>query len=148
MANGGAEAPLIFDELLRRDPDRWRDAQPPYLTNLKATPLMVGGRLFINMPTSQIASIDAITGETLWVYNPKTYEAGTTTMSARWNQRGVAYWSNGPDREDERIFAGTGNGYLICVDAKTGNPVLILVKAAGSISSLTFLVRNEVTEIG
>ena len=117
-----AEAPLIFDELLRRDPDRWRDAQPPYLTNLKATPLMVGGRLFINMPTSQIASIDAITGETLWVYNPKTYEAGTTTMSARWNQRGVAYWSDGPAREDERIFAGTGNGYLICVDAKTGEP--------------------------
>ena len=34
---------------------------------------MVGGRLFINMPTSQAASIDARTGETLWVYNPKTY---------------------------------------------------------------------------
>jgi len=117
-----AEAPLIFDELLRRDPNRWREAQPPYLNNLKATPLMVGGRLFINMPTSQIASIDAVTGETLWVYNPKTYEEGTTTMSARWNQRGVAYWADGPEREDERIFAGTGNGYLICVDAKTGEP--------------------------
>ena len=83
---------------------------------------MVGGRLFINMPTSQIAAIDAITGETLWVYNPKSYEEGTTTMTARWNQRGVAYWSDGPDREHERIFAGTGSGYLICVDAKTGEP--------------------------
>ena len=82
---------------------------------------MVGGRLFINMPTSQIAAIDAASGETLWVYNPKTYETGTTTMSARWNQRGVAYWSNGPERNEERIFAGTGNGYLICVDAKTGS---------------------------
>jgi quinoprotein glucose dehydrogenase len=115
-----AEAPVIFEELLRQDPERWRDGQPPYLTNLKATPLMVGGRLFINMPTSQIAAIDAITGETLWVYNPKSYEEGTTTMTARWNQRGVAYWSDGPDREHERIFAGTGSGYLICVDAKTG----------------------------
>ena len=91
-----ADSRLIFEELLRRDPDRWRDAQPPYITNLKATPLMVGGRLFINMPTSQAASIDAETGETLWVYNPKTYEEGTTTMTARWNQRGVAYWSDGP----------------------------------------------------
>ena len=117
-----ADSRLIFEELLRRDPDRWRDAQPPYLTNLKATPLMVGGRLFINMPTSQAASIDAATGETLWVYNPKTYEEGTTTMSARWNQRGVAYWSDGPEREDERILFGTGNGYLVCVDAKTGRP--------------------------
>ena len=58
-----ADSATIFEELLRRDPNRWRDAQAPYLTNLKATPLMVGGRMFINMPTSQIASIDAETGE-------------------------------------------------------------------------------------
>ena len=117
-----AESRVIFDELNRRDPDRWRDGQPPTITNLKATPLMVGGRLFINLPTSSGAAIDARTGETLWVFNPKSYEEGTTTMSARWNQRGVAYWSDGPDRTDERIFWGTGNGYLICVDAKTGRP--------------------------
>ena len=117
-----ADSRLIFEELNRRDPDRWRDGLPPTITNFKATPIMVGGRLFINMPTSQAASIDARTGETLWVFNPKTYEAGTTTMSARWNQRGVAYWSNGPDRTDERILFGTGDGHLICVDAKTGQP--------------------------
>ena len=117
-----ADSALIFEELNRRDPDRWRDGLPPTITNFKATPLMVGGRLFINMPTSQVASIDAATGETLWVYNPKTYETGTTTMSARWNQRGVAYWSDGPERTNERILLGTGNGYLICVDAKNGAP--------------------------
>ncbi len=117
-----ADSSLVFEELHRRDPDRWRDGQPPTLSNFKATPLMVGGRMFINMPTSQVASIDARTGETRWVYNPKTYEAGTTTMSARWNQRGVAYWSDGPERENERIYSGTGNGYLICLNAKTGIP--------------------------
>ena len=117
-----ADSDRIFEELNRRDPNRWRDGLPPTITNLKATPLMVGGRLFINMPTSQGAAIDAGTGQTLWVYNPKAYEEGTTTMSARWNQRGVAYWSDGPERNDERIFWGTGNGYLVCVDAKTGRP--------------------------
>ena len=117
-----ADSRLIFAELNRRDPERWRDGQAPTLTNLKATPLMVGDRLFINMPTSAAAAVDARTGETLWVFNPKSYEEGTTTMSARWNQRGVAYWSNGPDRTDERIFFGTGNGYLVCVDAGTGRP--------------------------
>ena len=117
-----ADSSRIFEELNRRDPDRWRDGQPPTITNLKATPLMIGGRLFINMPTSQGAAIDAGTGQTLWVYNPKAYEDGTTTMSNRWNQRGVAYWSDGPERSDERIFWGTGNGYLVCVDAKTGRP--------------------------
>jgi quinoprotein glucose dehydrogenase len=40
-------------------------------------------------------------------------------MSARWNQRGVAYWTDG---KEERIFWGTGDGYLIGVDAKTGRP--------------------------
>ena len=123
---GGAEwhadSRLIFDELNRRDPERWRDGLPPTITNLKATPLMVGDRLFLNLPTSAAAAIDARTGETLWVFNPKSYEEGTTTMTARWNQRGVAYWSNGPDRTDERILFGTGNGYLVCVDAKTGRP--------------------------
>jgi quinoprotein glucose dehydrogenase len=40
-------------------------------------------------------------------------------MSARWNQRGVAYWTDG---KDERIYWGTGDGYLVAVDAKTGRP--------------------------
>ena len=83
---------------------------------------MVDGRLFVNLPTSIGAAIDAATGETLWVYNPKSYEEGTTTMTARWIQRGVAYWSSGPDRAEERVLWGTGNGYLICVDAKNGFP--------------------------
>ena len=110
---------VIFEALNQDDQDRWRDGQPPYTNNLKATPLMVGGRLFINMPTSAGAAIDALTGKTLWLYNPKTYEAGTTTMSARWIQRGVAYWSDGGS---ERVFWGTGNGYLICVEATSGRP--------------------------
>ncbi len=127
MPDGGewrADSRLILNELNQRDSNRWRDGQPPTLTNFKATPLMVGGRLFVNMPTSVGAAIDARTGETLWVYNPKSYEDGTTTMTARWNQRGVAYWSNGPGRTDERIFWGTGNGYLVCVDAKNGRPCI------------------------
>src|SRR5437667_2008899 len=115
-----ATSKLVFDELRTEDPKRWRDNQPPGVTNFKATPLMVGGRLFINTPISIGAAIDAKTGETLWIYNPKSYEAGTTTMSARWNQRGVAYWTDG---RDERIFWGTGDGYLVAVDAKTGVPV-------------------------
>ena len=114
-------APVIFDALNEEDPDRWRDGQPPYTNNLKATPLMVDGRIYINMPTSAGAAIDAATGETLWIYNPKTYEAGTTTMSARWNQRGVAYWGEG---ETARVYWGTGNGFLICVEAVNGYPCL------------------------
>ena len=61
---------------------------------------MIGGRLFLNTPLSIGAALDAKTGNTLWVYNPKSYESGTTTMTARWNQRGVAYWTDGQDGAD------------------------------------------------
>jgi quinoprotein glucose dehydrogenase len=114
-----ASSRFVFDQLKKEDPKRWRDGEPPYIANFKATPLMIRGRLFLNMPTSIGAALDARTGETLWIYNPKSYEAGTTTMSARWNQRGVAYWTDG---KEERILWGTGDGYLVAVDGTTGYP--------------------------
>ena len=122
VAGGGewtASPSTIFAELKRIDPKRWRDGTAPFTSNFKATPLMVGGVLYLNSPSSVGAALDAATGATRWVYNPKSYEAGTTTMSARWNQRGVAYWTDG---KEERIYWGTGDGYLIAVDAKTGRP--------------------------
>jgi quinoprotein glucose dehydrogenase len=112
-----ADSKAIFDELNRLDPKRWRDEQPPFVQNYKATPLMVGGTLYVNTPASVGAAYDARTGTVKWIYNPKSYEAGTTTMSLRWNQRGVAYWRDG---NDERVYWGTGDGFLIAVDAKTG----------------------------
>jgi quinoprotein glucose dehydrogenase len=124
-ADGGewtASAGEVFAELSRLDPKRWRDNQPPIVGNFKATPLMVGGTLYFNTPLSIGAAVDAETGRTKWVYNPRSYEAGTTTMSLRWNQRGVAYWRDQAGA-DERVYWGTGDGYLIAVDAKTGRPI-------------------------
>jgi quinoprotein glucose dehydrogenase len=115
-----ADSKLIFDELNRLDPKRWRDGQPPFVQNYKATPLMVNGTLYVNTAASVGAAYDARTGALKWVYNPKSYESGTTTLTLRWNQRGVAYWTDG---KDERIYWGTGDGYLVAVDAKTGKPV-------------------------
>jgi quinoprotein glucose dehydrogenase len=115
-----ADSKTIFDELNRLDPKRWRDGQPPFIQNYKVTPLMVGGTIYVNTPASVAAAYDAKTGALKWIYNPKSYEAGTTTMSLRWNQRGVAYWRQG---SDERIYWGTGDGYLIAVDARTGRPI-------------------------
>lgn len=115
-----ADSKAIFAELSRTDPKRWRDNQPPFIQNYKATPLMVGGTMYVNTAASVGAAYDARTGALKWVYNPKSYEAGTTTLTLRWNQRGVAYWKGDIG---ERIYWGTGDGYLIAVDAKTGKPV-------------------------
>ncbi len=142
-APGGGEwwAPLdtIVDSLVADTPDLYRPGHRPLLTRLQATPLMVGGVLYFNTPISQGVAVDAATGETLWVYNPKGYEEGTPTMSNPWSQRGVAYWTDGAG--DERIFWGTGNGYLICVDAKTGRPCPDFGDGGGRVDAMVGLPR-------
>jgi quinoprotein glucose dehydrogenase len=110
----------IIKALTDETPNLYRVGHPPNRSNLQATPLMIGGILYLNTPLSQGVAVDATTGETLWVFNPKSYEEGTTAMTVTWRQRGVAYWTDGTG--DERIFWGTGNGRLVCVHAKTGRP--------------------------
>ena len=115
-------APLetIVASLEEDDPDLYRRGHPPRAGGMQATPLMVGGVLYFNTALSQGVAVDAATGETRWVFNPKSYEEGTTPMTGTFRQRGVAYWTDGEG--DERIFWGTGNGYVVCVDAGTGRP--------------------------
>jgi quinoprotein glucose dehydrogenase len=115
-------APLetIVESLVEDTPNLYRANNLPRAGGMAATPLMVGGVMYFNTALSQGVAVDATTGETLWVFNPKSYEEGTTPMSGTFRQRGVAYWTDG--EEDERIFWGTGNGYLVCVKAKTGQP--------------------------
>ena len=121
---GGGEwrAPLetIVASLEEDDPNLYRRGHPPRSGGLQATPLMVGGVLYFNTALSQGVAVDAATGETLWVFNPKSYEEGTTPMTGTFRQRGVAYWTDGEG--DERIFWGTGAGHLVCVDVGTGRP--------------------------
>jgi quinoprotein glucose dehydrogenase len=85
----------------------------------EATPLMVGGVLYISTSLSQVAAIDAQTGKTIWVHDPKSYETGHPT-NLGFLHRGVAYWTDG---RIERIFIGTSDAYLLALDAKTGQPV-------------------------
>ncbi len=85
----------------------------------EATPLMVGGVIYTSTSLSQVAAIDAFTGETIWVYNPDTYKDGSPA-NVGFVHRGVAYWEDG---EDRRILYGTGDAYLIALDAGTGKPI-------------------------
>ena len=120
---GGAwRAPLdaVVESLVADTPNLYRDGHAPNPSRMQATPLMVNGVLYFNTPLSQGVAVDAATGETLWVFNPKSYEEGTPSMSGPWTQRGVAYWTDGAG--DERIFWGTGSGRLACVRARTGRP--------------------------
>jgi quinoprotein glucose dehydrogenase len=85
----------------------------------ESTPLMVDGVLYVSTSMSQVAAIDAATGKTQWVYDPETWKNGTPSNNG-FVHRGVEYWADGDDR---RILFGTGDGYLICLNAQTGKPV-------------------------
>ena len=87
---------------------------------LQATPLMIGGVLYLSTALYQAAAVDAGTGETIWVHDPQSYLGGKPTHAFR--SRGVAYWSE-DDGSDARIFWGTSEAYLVAVDAHTGEPI-------------------------
>ena len=118
-------ADALFDLLEQEQPDRWtswdgvrHSRGRPSTRGLVATPLMANGVLYLSTPLYQAAAIDARTGETLWVHDPRAYEAGTPPPLA-WRHRGVAYW----ERDGEaRVIWGTGDGALVAVDARTGLP--------------------------
>ncbi|HEY6329678.1 MAG TPA: pyrroloquinoline quinone-dependent dehydrogenase [Blastocatellia bacterium] len=90
-----------------------------YTLGYEATPLMIGGVLYVSTSLSEVAAIDARTGKTIWVYDPETYKSPHPT-NLGFVHRGVAYWTDG---KSERIFIGTADAYLVAIDAKTGHAV-------------------------
>jgi len=90
------------------------------IDSLKAAPLMVDGVIYISTPFYQAAAIDAASGETLWAHDPRSYASGIPIMMLGFSSRGLAFWSEG---EQSRVIWGTGDGYLLQVDAVTGEPI-------------------------
>ena len=89
------------------------------INNFQGTPLKIGNRLFIITALNQVAALDPITGETLWSFNPEVYLSGSPINYIGYHNRGLAYWTDG---ENERILAGLNDGYLLSLDATTGQP--------------------------
>ncbi|MEX0676024.1 MAG: pyrroloquinoline quinone-dependent dehydrogenase [Pirellulales bacterium] len=83
------------------------------------TPLAVNGVLYTSTSLSQVAAIDGQTGERIWVFNPKAYEAGRPT-NLGFVHRGIAYWTDGGQ---ERLYIAAHDAFLYAIDAKTGKAV-------------------------
>jgi quinoprotein glucose dehydrogenase len=105
---------------------RWRSIDAPILESRpdlhtflnESTPVMADGVLYTVTSLSQIAAIDPVTGRTIWTHDPKAYEAGQP-VNLGFVNRGLAYWRDG---ETARLFAGTGDGFLVALDARSGRP--------------------------
>ena len=84
-----------------------------------ATPLMVDGRLFVRTSYSAVAALDAITGETLWTFDPGTGD-GPRPPQFGFSSRGLAYHR---DAKGDRVLLVTSDGWLIALAPDTGKPL-------------------------
>ena len=110
-----ADASLDLDALRAIHPDL-------SIRNLRVTPLMIGGLIYVVTPLRLAAALDAGTGETRWLYDPDVIRSTRNSINAPgYSLRGLAYWE---DENTARIFYGTPDGYLLAVDANTGEPIL------------------------
>jgi quinoprotein glucose dehydrogenase len=88
--------------------------------NLEATPLKIGGVLYFTAGTRRdTVAVDAVTGETLWMY--RLDEGVRGQRAVRRQNRGVAYWTDG--KGDERILVISLGYQLIALNAKNGHPI-------------------------
>jgi len=101
-------------------PEVARTKENPRLASFafESTPIVVGGVMYVSSSHSEIIAINPETGEQIWHYDPKTYDAGRPT-NLGFVHRGVSHYEDG---DFERIYIATGDSRLISVDAKTGKP--------------------------
>lgn len=96
----------------------WSDgSRYPTRSSFECTPLVVEGVLYITTPFCRVVALDPETGKEIWSFDPKLDRRQRKNL---WAHRGLALWRNG---EERRIFYGTLDGDLWCLDARTGEPI-------------------------
>jgi alcohol dehydrogenase (cytochrome c) len=81
-------------------------AYQTHAPTLKSTPLEIGGILYFTVP-DRVWAVDAKTGEQIWEFR-------RISEGDHIGQRGVAFYK-------DRIYFGTPDAHLLCLDARNGN---------------------------
>lgn len=82
----------------------------------EATPIVVDGILFFTSAWSRVYAMDAVTGETLWSYDPQVPGATGRRACCDVVNRGVAVYRG-------RVYVGSLDGRLIALDAASGTRI-------------------------
>jgi quinoprotein glucose dehydrogenase len=100
--------------------DRFPVARDP---RFEATPLMVGGTLYLSTPLGRAIALDPATGHERWTFDAKIDIGGDW---GDYGNRGVSTWvdpaaaPHAPCKR--RIYLGTVDAHIIALDARTGTP--------------------------
>lgn len=82
----------------------------------EATPLVIGGVLYVSTGWSNALAFDAKTGQQLWHYDPQVPKDFAAKGCCGPVSRGLGH-------ADGRVFLATLDGRLIALDEKTGKPL-------------------------
>jgi glucose dehydrogenase len=83
-------------------------------TGFEDTPLVIGGTMYVLLPSEVVVALDADSGRRLWSYDPREKWTGVS--------RGLAWWP-GTRSLPPRLILATDGGHLIELDPHTGRPV-------------------------
>lgn len=79
----------------------------------EASPLIIGGVMYLTTGYGRVVALEPETGKTIWTYEVKDGAPA---------ERGLEYWA-GDTQSPPELFFGTSTGKLIALNAKTGKPV-------------------------
>lgn len=85
----------------------------PTRRGMEATPIVIDGRMYVTGSWSIVYALNAATGEELWRFDPQVPKSWGQYACCDVVNRGVAAW-------DDSVFVGTLDGYLVALDAATG----------------------------
>jgi quinohemoprotein ethanol dehydrogenase len=83
---------------------------------LEATPIVVDGLMYTSGAWGFVYALDARNGKEIWRYNPPVDASYGRKACCDVVNRGVAVWEG-------RVYVGTLDGFLVCLDAKNGSVV-------------------------
>ena len=88
--------------------------QPSHLGEapIEASPIVVGGVMYITEPPSTVTALDARLGTKIWSWTPKLPEK-LYTIGVHRSNRGVAVFG-------DTVYVGTLDAHLVALDAATG----------------------------
>jgi quinohemoprotein ethanol dehydrogenase len=83
---------------------------------LEATPIVVGGTMYVSSTFGQAFAFDAVTGRLLWSYHPVYRSSVVRHVCCDIVNRGLAVWKG-------RVYVATLDGHLVALDAASGKVV-------------------------
>jgi len=101
----------------------------------QTTPIVQKGVMYVSLPMSGVAAVNAETGEEKWKYK----------HVSRWKSICCGPANRGVAVDHDRVFIGTVDGRLVALDAKTGQPLwdVPVAEQTGSTESTQSLSAND-----